>query len=80
MADFDPRQRAKGETSELVRQGLIGAGFNEANIEIVAESAEAVDAIFSKAEAGDLLVIQPDELEPVMSQIQARYLQAVASI
>lgn len=77
LTDFDPRGRAKGETPELVRQGLIGAGFDEANIEIVAEPSEAVDAIFSKAEVGDLLVIQPDELEPVMSQIQGRYLQIV---
>ncbi|MFT7388475.1 MAG: cyanophycin synthetase [Candidatus Endobugula sp.] len=80
LADFDPRERAKGETTGLVRQGLIEAGFNETNIEIITEPSEAVAAIFSKAEAGDLLVIQPDELEPIMSQIQARYLQVVAQM
>ncbi len=77
LTDFDPRERTIGETPELVRQGLIAAGFNETNIEIIAEPSEAVDAIFSKVQMGDLVVIQPDELEPVMSQIQARYLQVV---
>lgn len=80
LTDFDPRQRTKGETTELVRQGLLEAGFNATNIEIIAEPSEAVDAIFSKALPGDLLVIQPDELEPVMSQIQAKYLQAVTQL
>ncbi|MFT7222670.1 MAG: cyanophycin synthetase [Cellvibrionaceae bacterium] len=75
LTDFDPRERSKGETTELVRQGLLEAGFNEANIEIIAEPSDAVNVIFSKAEAGDLLVIQPDELEPVISQIQARHLK-----
>ena len=80
LTDFDPRDRVRGETTELVRQGLIEAGFNTANIEIIAESCEAVDAIFSKVEVGDLLVIQPDELEPVMSQIQERYLNIVTQM
>ncbi len=78
LTDFDPRERVEGETSKLIRQGLLEAGFNDANIEIIADTTEAVDAIFSKAEAGDLLVIHPDNLEPVMSQIQARYLKIVA--
>lgn len=77
LSDFDPRERAKGETPTLVRQGLIESGFNESNIEIIAEPSDAVDAIFSKVQMGDLLVIQVNELEPVMSQIQARYLQVV---
>jgi cyanophycin synthetase len=40
----------------------------------------AVDYLFSKAETGDLLVIQPDELEPIMSQIKERYRQIVTLI
>ena len=77
LADFDPRNRPIGETSELVREGLIKGGFQEGNIEIVPEPDKAVDYIFSKAETGDLLVIQPDELEPIMSQIMERYRQIV---
>ncbi len=78
LADFDPRHRPIGETTELVHEGLINGGFQAENIEIVLESDKAVDYIFSKAETGDLLVIQPDELEPVMSQIMERYRQFLA--
>jgi cyanophycin synthetase len=78
LADFDPRNRPIGETSELVHEGLINGGFQDENIEIVPEPDKAVDYIFSKAETGDLLVIQPDELEPVMSQIMERYRQFLA--
>ncbi|MBL6992189.1 MAG: cyanophycin synthetase [Bacteriovoracaceae bacterium] len=73
LADFDPRDRPTCETCELVRKGLISKGTKEENIHIVSESDKALDYIFSKAETGDLLVIQPDELEPIMGQIIARY-------
>jgi cyanophycin synthetase len=80
LADFDPRNRPLGETPELVHEGLIKGDFKEENIEIVPEPGKAVDYLFSKAETGDLLVIQPDELEPIMSQIMERYRQMVTLI
>lgn len=80
LTDFDPRDRPIGETSDLVYQGLIQGGFQTDKIEIVEEPGKAVDLIFSKAEPGDLLVIQPDELEPVMSQIMERYTQILTRI
>jgi cyanophycin synthetase len=80
LADFDPRNRPVGETSELVREGLIKGGFEESNIEIVPDIENAVDYLFSKVETGDLLVIQPDELEPIMSQIMERYRQFLAVV
>ncbi len=75
LADFDPRSRPAGETPKLVRKGLIQGGFPEKNIEIIPEPDTAVDRLFLKAETGDLLVIQPDEIEPVMGQIMERYRQ-----
>ena len=80
LTDFDPRNRPIGETPMLVYEGLIKGGFQEQNIEIVPEPGKAVDFIFSRAKTGDLLVIQPDELEPVMSQIMERYRQIVTHI
>lgn len=80
LTDFDPRHRPMGETSELVYEGLIKSGFQDDKIEIIAEPEKAVDYLFSKAEPGDLLVIQPDELEPVMSQIMARYTQMLSLV
>ncbi|MBU1582761.1 MAG: cyanophycin synthetase [Proteobacteria bacterium] len=80
LADFDPRHRPVGETQKIVHKGLIQGGLQENRIEIVSEPDKAVDYIFSKAQAGDLLVIQPDELEPVMGQIMKRYRQMVTHL
>ncbi len=80
LADYDPRDRPAGETSKLVYEGLIKGGFQKENIEIVSEPDKAVDLIFSRAKTGDLLVIQPDELEPVMGQIMERYRKMLARI
>ena len=80
LADLDPRKRPIGETVELVREGLIKGDFKEENIEIVPDQEEAVDYLFSKAETGDLLVIHPDELEPILSQVMERYRQIVTLI
>ena len=80
LADFDPRDRPIGETSKLVYEGLIQGGFDKLNVEIIEESSKAVDFIFSIAKTGDLLVIQPDELEPVMGQIMDRYRQVATRI
>ncbi len=79
LTDYDPRQRAFGETSKLVYEGLIKGGFCVENIEIISEPSNAVDYIFSKVETGDLLVIQPDKLEPVMSQVMERYREMIVS-
>jgi cyanophycin synthetase len=80
LTDFDPRHRPLGETQRLVHEGLIQGGFQERNVEIISEPEKAVDTIFSKAQTGDLLVIQPDELEPVMGQIMKRYRQIVSHL
>ena len=80
LVDFDPRNRPAGQTPKLVHEGLISGGFQASNIEIVQQAETAVDHIFSKAETGDLLVIQLDNLEPIMSQIMERYRQVIMHI
>ncbi|MCF8092646.1 MAG: cyanophycin synthetase [Desulfotignum sp.] len=80
LTDFDPRNRPVGETTALVYEGLMQGGFKKENIEIVPEPDKAVDTIFSRARQGDLLVIQPDDLEPVMSQILKRYREMVTHV
>ncbi|MGB5687523.1 MAG: cyanophycin synthetase [Candidatus Electrothrix sp.] len=85
LADLDPRNRPQGETVGLVRKGLLQGGFKEEHVEIVPDSIisdprKAVDCLFAQAESGDLLVIHPDELEPVLSQVMERYRQIVTLI
>jgi cyanophycin synthetase len=64
------RGRAPGETGELVRQGLVAAGFPADRIspEIYGEE-EAVGRALETAQPGDLLVIFGDNLERSWSQI-----------
>ncbi|MBU1534650.1 cyanophycin synthetase, partial [Myxococcota bacterium] len=73
IADFDPRHRRPGETQELVRKGLMIGGMASENIEIILDTNAALDILFSQARAGDLLVVQPDELEKILGQIIERY-------
>ena len=77
LTDFDPRNRPFGETPKLVYKGIIQGGISQENIEIIQDPEKAVETIFSKAKPGDLLVIQPDELEPVMGQIMKKYRKMV---
>lgn len=73
IADFDPRNRPKGETQKLVKKGLLLGGFKEKNIEYIVELGQAIDKIFSMVKPGDFLLIQPDQLEPIMGQISELY-------
>ncbi|MFT5170621.1 MAG: cyanophycin synthetase [Candidatus Marinamargulisbacteria bacterium] len=77
LTDFDPRNRQAGETSQLLFDGLIKAGFEKDNIEIVPSPDKALDTLFSKAQPGDLLIVHPAGLEPMMSQIIERYRQLI---
>ena len=77
LTDFDPRDRQVGETTKLMHEGLLKGGFDKDNIEISNHSENAIDHIFSKVEAGDLLVIHPDSLEPAMTQIMDRYRKVI---
>jgi cyanophycin synthetase len=68
--DDNLRGRRSGETGELVRRGLIAAGFPADRIspEIYREE-EAVQRSLEAAQPGDLLVIFGDKLARVWSQI-----------
>lgn len=78
LTDYDPRDRLPGETTNLVQQGLLKGGFKKNQIDIVEDPSKALDQLFTKAEIGDLLVIQIDDLEPIMSQIKEKHLLKVA--
>lgn len=78
LTDFDPRGRPVGETARLVEEGLLSENFNQDQIEIANGSlVEVLDSLFSKAGQDDLLVIQIDELEPIMHQVKKRHLEKI---
>ncbi len=79
LADVDPRQRAPGETPQLVRRGALDAGFPESRVEVVLEPLEAVDRAFSLVQPGDLIVIQVDEVEPMLARVMLHFERQVTA-
>jgi len=68
--DDNRRGRKRGETGELVRQGLLAAGFPSDRLSPeVFDEEEAVRRALETAQPGDLLVIFGDDLERVWQQI-----------
>jgi cyanophycin synthetase len=68
--DDDRRGRKRGEVGELVRRGLLEAGFPAERIASdVLEEPEAVQRALEEAKPGDLLVIFGDKLDRTWNQI-----------
>ncbi len=71
--DIDPRHRARGETAELVRSGALGAGFAEDRFEVVLDPLEAIDRAFALVRPGDVIVVQVDEVKPMLDHVMAHF-------
>jgi cyanophycin synthetase len=78
LADVDPRARAPGETPDLVRAGALETGFPETSVEIVTAPLKAIDRAFTLVQPGDLLVIQVDEVDPMLGRVMEHFEQIVA--
>lgn len=78
VADPDPRTRVSGETANLVRLGSLETGFPEASVEIVLDPLEAIDRGFSVVQPGDLLVIQVDEVDPMLGRVMEHFERVVS--
>lgn len=73
LADIDPRNRVLGETPELVKSGALDAGFSEMEIEIIIDPLKAIDRIFSIVQPGDLIMIQVDEVAPMLKHVMQHF-------
>ena len=69
LCDTDPRQRKFGETAEIVKQGLLNAGFKTDNITTILKEREATKAALDMAEKGDLVVLQVDDIKQVIEDV-----------
>jgi cyanophycin synthetase len=78
LTDSDPRSRKIGETAEVVKRGILSTGFPEEEITVVLEAREATRVALEKAKAGDLVVLQCDDVEQVIEDVFA-YKEACAS-
>lgn len=73
VTDLDPRGRTRGETSELVRAGALAKGLAAEHVEVIDDPNEAIDRAFSLVGSGDLIVVQVDEVEPVLSRVMEHF-------
>jgi len=67
--DSDPRKRPIGETAKLVEQGILSTRFPKKNHCIILEEREATEKALSMARVGDLVVIQPNDVHKVISDV-----------
>jgi cyanophycin synthetase len=73
VADADPRNRKPGETPDLVRAGALEKGFAEDKVEVVNDPIKAIDRAFSIVKPGDLIVVQVDEVEPMLKRVMEHF-------
>ncbi|MBF8437284.1 cyanophycin synthetase [Halanaerobiaceae bacterium Z-7014] len=71
ISDPDPRSRKLGETAELVRQGLLDGGFKDERIDIIFNEQEATQVALGMAKADDVIVLQADNIDQVISDVLA---------
>ena len=69
ITDTDPRDRAPGETCELVQKGLIRGGYSKDNIEIIIDGREATQQALNMASDGDIVVLQADDIQQVIKDV-----------
>jgi cyanophycin synthetase len=77
VVDSDPRHRSKGETSDLVKKGILETDFPKEQITEILDVREATRAVMEMASSGDLVVLQCDDVEQVLEDVAA-YKDAIA--
>ena len=73
VADADPRGRAAGETPALVLAGARERGLAEDAGEIVNDPMEAIDRAFELVGSGDLIVVQADDVDPMLKRVMEHF-------
>lgn len=66
LCDSDPRQRAAGETAQIVKEGLLQGGFTPEMITVVNDEKEATKIALEMAKKGDLVLLQADDIAQVI--------------
>jgi cyanophycin synthetase len=69
--DDDPRGRAEGEITGILRRGLEAAGVAHERIDVIEHEVQALAAGLEIAQAGDLLVVFGDQITRCWKQIIA---------
>ncbi|MHC4750674.1 MAG: cyanophycin synthetase [Planctomycetota bacterium] len=80
VADVDPRHRNLGETPDLVLAGALENGFAKDKTEVVNDPIKAIDRAFSVVQTGDLIVVQVDEVEPMLKRVMEHFDRIVGTV
>lgn len=80
LADSDPRGRKPDETPKLVRSGALGNGFAAGAVEIVDDPDQALARAFEIVQPGDLIVVQVNEVEPVLQAVMAHFARIAGAV
>jgi len=78
LTDSDPRRRKLGDTSDVVERGILETGFPKKELTVILDVREATQAALDMAQAGDLVVLQCDDVDQVIADVFA-YKEACAS-
>jgi cyanophycin synthetase len=68
-ADDDRRGRSHDEVPQMLKQTLLDAGINEANIQVIPSEENAVEQGLKDCKSGDLLIILGDNITRCWKQI-----------
>ncbi len=55
------------------------AGLSAAAVEVVLDPLEAIDRAFTVVAAGDIIVVQVDEVEPMLNRVMVHFERLVGS-
>jgi cyanophycin synthetase len=80
ITDADPRHRRPGETPSLVLAGALEKGFANDRAEVINDPIRAIDRAFSVVQSGDLIVVQVDEVEPMLKRVMEHFHRIVGTV
>jgi cyanophycin synthetase len=80
VTDADPRNRSPGETPVIVQTGALETGIAEDKVEVVNDPIEAIDRAFSVVQSGDLIVVQVDEVKPMLDRVMEHFERIVGTV
>jgi len=69
ICDSDPRERQKGETANIVKEGLLSGGLTPEMITVVLDEKEATKLSLEMARKDDVVVLQVDNIEEVIKDV-----------
>lgn len=72
VSDPDPRGREEGETSQLIAEGAVASGLDEAVVHTAIDEWDNVHAALAEAEPGDLVVLQLEDHEGAVDVLRER--------